>query len=166
MKSPEELGRQADAWNVKHPIGTPVIVIRDDGSAVLTKTLSLAYVLGGHTAVIFIEGISSCYALDRVRPDPFRDAQQAPVPDVFTPEEVKHLWHHQFGPWRPTFGAEPDDPRPPHMHPYTCPNRGDGHHFDNGSDLGALIPTRRGWICTSCDYRQTTATDFMKGKRK
>ena len=47
------------------------------------------------------------------------------------------------------------------MHPFTCPNRGDGKHFDNGIDKGALIPTVRGWICQCCDYTQDWAHDFM-----
>lgn len=39
-------------------------------------------------------------------------------------------------------------------HPYTCPNRGDGHHHNNGNDLGCLVPTPNGWICPDCDYTQ------------
>lgn len=46
-------------------------------------------------------------------------------------------------------------------HPFTCPNRGDGEHrFFNG-DLGALVATRRAWICPWCDYTQDWAHDFM-----
>lgn len=37
---------------------------------------------------------------------------------------------------------------------YTCPNRSDGNHFDNGNDLGCLIATENGWICPSCEYTQ------------
>lgn len=42
-------------------------------------------------------------------------------------------------------------------HPYTCGNRGDGNHRVNTIDLGGLIPTRRGWICQYCDYKQEWA---------
>ncbi|MFZ5581972.1 MAG: hypothetical protein ACOZCK_04860 [Pseudomonadota bacterium] len=56
----------ADAWNAKHPVGTPVRVMRDMGGRLVTKTSSEAWLLGGHTAVIQVEGISGSYALDRV----------------------------------------------------------------------------------------------------
>ena len=55
----------------------------------------------------------------------------------FTTQEVAALHRYQFG---------------NRFHPFTCPNRGDGNHFDNGSDLGrALIPTVRGWVCQCCE---------------
>jgi len=74
--------------------------------------------------------------------------------EVFTPDQVAALHKYQFGPF--------DSPMN-RFHPFTCPNRGDGRHFDNGADLGALIPTTRGWICQCCEYTQTWAHDFMKG---
>ncbi len=55
-----------DAWNAKNPVGTPVRVMRDMGDTLVTKTRSEAWMLGGHTAVIQVEGISGSYALDRV----------------------------------------------------------------------------------------------------
>lgn len=57
---------KVDSWNAKHPPGTPVIVHKDFGDVVETITRSVAEVLGGHTAVIWLEGISGCYDLDRV----------------------------------------------------------------------------------------------------
>ena len=64
-----------DDWNKNHPvIGIDVIVKKDDETEQSTKTRSAAWMLGatgdypGHTAVILLEGISGCYALDRVRP--------------------------------------------------------------------------------------------------
>lgn len=60
------LERICDRWNTRHPIGTPVVVKRDGGQTISTRTRSAAQVLGGHTAVIWVEGISGCYALDRV----------------------------------------------------------------------------------------------------
>ena len=71
--------------------------------------------------------------------------------DIFNAKQVEKLHRYQFGPWTHNMC----------MHPFTCPNRGDGNHFDNGSDLGALIPTTRGWICQSCDYTQGWAHQFM-----
>lgn len=55
------------------PEGTDVVVTKDDGSEVRTKTRSAPWLLGtssrgpGHTAVIMLEGISGCYSLERVR---------------------------------------------------------------------------------------------------
>ncbi|EGJ49023.1 hypothetical protein [Desulfocurvibacter africanus] len=55
-----------DAWNASHPVGTAVSVLRDKGSTAQTRTVSEAQVLNGHTAVIWLEGISGCYELERV----------------------------------------------------------------------------------------------------
>jgi len=46
------------------------------------------------------------------------------------------------------------------MHPFTCPNRGDGQHRTT-SDLGVLSATTDGWMCPNCDYTQSWAHDFM-----
>lgn len=55
-----------EEWNKSCKIGIDVEVIKDDGSTIFTKTKSLAWVLGGHTPVILLEGMSGCYALERV----------------------------------------------------------------------------------------------------
>jgi hypothetical protein len=55
------------AWNQMVPVGTPVKVHLDDGSLKDSKTESEAWMLGGHTAVIQLEGISGAYSLARVR---------------------------------------------------------------------------------------------------
>jgi len=55
-----------DAWG-QVPIGTPVIVEKDDGTEIETTTRSEAQMLSGHTAVIWLTGVSGCYALERVR---------------------------------------------------------------------------------------------------
>lgn len=72
--------------------------------------------------------------------------------DVFTPDQVVTL-------------AEWQDPKKPdpfnHGHPFTCANRHDGNHRDVFGDLGALVPTVRGWICPFCDYTQGWAHKFM-----
>jgi hypothetical protein len=65
-KSKAQLERQCKAWNDKHPIGKWVRVSLDNGVKRITRTRSAAYVLSGHSAVIFAEGISGCYSLDRV----------------------------------------------------------------------------------------------------
>lgn len=71
---------------------------------------------------------------------------------IFTPDQVVALEQYQRGEGRwSTY----------RMHPFTCPNRGDGKHRPNAVDLGALVPTIRGWICPYCDYIQVTAHDHM-----
>lgn len=55
-----------DVWNDENPPGTAVIVVKDDGTRSNMKTTSLAVVLGGHTPVVWLDGISGCYSLDRV----------------------------------------------------------------------------------------------------
>ncbi len=57
---------QCDEWNVAHAIGTSVRVRRDNGDVTATRTRSEAYLLSGHTPVIFLDGISGAYLLDRV----------------------------------------------------------------------------------------------------
>lgn len=42
-------------------------------------------------------------------------------------------------------------------HPYTCPNRGDVPHHDNGNDKGCLVATKNGWWCPDCGYTQDWA---------
>ena len=84
---------------------------------------------------------------------------------IFTPEQVVHLWHYQFGPWRDPLEPVTDANRhlPPHMHPFTCRDR--AGHPDMAGDKGMLVPTVRGWICPFCDYTQSWAHDFMLGTR-
>lgn len=69
--------------------------------------------------------------------------------NVFTADEVANLGKHQTG---------------GQFHPFTCANRGDGNHRAAYGDLGALIPTVRGWICPFCDYTQDWAHGFMKAE--
>jgi len=68
MKQKERLNQAlVENWNLKHPVGTKVTVTKDDGTVIDSETTSEAQVLGGHTPVIWLEGIRGCYALDRVR---------------------------------------------------------------------------------------------------
>jgi hypothetical protein len=52
-------------WNQDHPVGTSVKVRRDDGTETHTSTTSEAWMLGEHSAVIKLAGISGCYSLNR-----------------------------------------------------------------------------------------------------
>lgn len=63
-----EVSRQSamvDEWR-DVPLGTAVVVTKDDGSKVSTRTRSGPWMLGGHTAVIMVEGLAGCYSLERV----------------------------------------------------------------------------------------------------
>lgn len=62
------LQHQCDEFNSSYPVGQRVTVLKDSGERVLTNTRSIAQVLSGHSAVIWLEGITGCYLLDRVKP--------------------------------------------------------------------------------------------------
>lgn len=48
----------------------------------------------------------------------------------------------------------------PLVHPYTCPNRGDGNHVET-RDLGVLEVTGEGTLkCPSCGYTQEQLDGF------
>lgn len=64
------LAMQIGVFNDLHPPGSLVIVTRGDGARILTVTESEAQVLFGHTAVVWLRGISGCYLLDRVQAVP------------------------------------------------------------------------------------------------
>lgn len=63
-----DVQKAVDDWNNAYPVGTPVRLTRDNGNVVITRTRSEAEVLSGHTAVIWLEGVSGCYCLDKVEP--------------------------------------------------------------------------------------------------
>ncbi|WP_203617803.1 hypothetical protein [Streptomyces bauhiniae] len=62
-------------WNTRYPVGTPVTAYpgvrpEDDPTdeRLDTRTRSEAQVLGGHTAVVWVDGHSACIALTHVDP--------------------------------------------------------------------------------------------------
>ncbi|TAA54587.1 hypothetical protein [Shinella sp. JR1-6] len=65
---PAQLRNQCEIFNSRYPIGTKVAVRKDDGEAFITKTRSKADVISGHTAAIWLEGLTGCSVLDRVSP--------------------------------------------------------------------------------------------------
>ncbi len=69
MKQPSKKKLQADIdkFNKACPVGTPVSVTMDDGTAVETKVWHEATILGGHTAMGWFEDITGCYLLKRAR---------------------------------------------------------------------------------------------------
>jgi hypothetical protein len=57
-----------DLFNRAAPIGTAVVVTKDDGSEVPTKTTSAAWIPdGARYGVVMLEAISGCYIISRVR---------------------------------------------------------------------------------------------------
>lgn len=62
--------KAVERWNRKYPIGTNVRFYSVKGGRTFkdTKTTTAAYVLSGHTAVVFVEGVTGCVALDNTKP--------------------------------------------------------------------------------------------------
>src|SRR5947209_145698 len=67
-RSPMEQARAVRDWNNKvSASGAAVAVLLDDGSVKETVTRSEAWLMGGHSAVVMVEGISGAYSLHRVK---------------------------------------------------------------------------------------------------
>ncbi len=94
-----------DAWNARYPIATPVTAYpgvrpdefpRVDCTVLTTRTRSKAQVLGGHTAVVWVDGHSACIALTHVDVDLPRlaadlRAKTPPEPLADALREQRHL---------------------------------------------------------------------------
>jgi hypothetical protein len=61
-----KLQAKCDKFNATHQVGAAVSVELDSGEVRETITVSEAQVLNGHTAVIWLDGVSGCYDLERV----------------------------------------------------------------------------------------------------
>ena len=61
-----KLQAACDKFNAAHQVGAAVSVKLDAGEVRETVTNSEAQVMGGHTAVIWLDGVSGCYDLERV----------------------------------------------------------------------------------------------------
>ncbi|WIW89272.1 hypothetical protein K3M67_04670 [Sphingobium sp. V4] len=68
LNKPSLMQRECDEWNKRYPIGQAVVVRLDSGEDLHTKTSTEAQLLSGHSAVIWLDGISGCYLLGRVKP--------------------------------------------------------------------------------------------------
>lgn len=69
MRKPnlKALQDECDKFNAANPIGADINVVLDNvAEPFLTKTRSDAQVLSGHSAVIWLDGVSGCYLLGRV----------------------------------------------------------------------------------------------------
>ena len=63
-----KLQKQCDIFNKKYPVGTPVLLKKDFvNEPVKTKVSHAAYVMSGHSAVAFFDGISGSYLIDCVK---------------------------------------------------------------------------------------------------
>lgn len=58
--------QQVEAWNHEHPVGSKVVVHRDNGDALETTVTHEAVLLGGHSPVAWVDGISGCYDIGRI----------------------------------------------------------------------------------------------------
>jgi hypothetical protein len=69
----EKLEAIAAQWNLTHPIGTRVMrykLINPLREPVETKTRSEAWVMGGHSVMVMVEGVSGGVLLESVRETP------------------------------------------------------------------------------------------------
>ncbi len=66
--SAAQLQAACDKFNAAHQVGAAVTVCLDSGEVRETVTTSEAQVLSGHSAVIWLKGISGCYLLEHVKP--------------------------------------------------------------------------------------------------
>lgn len=56
-----------EQWNRLHPVGQTVMLRRDNGTEIVTRTRSEADMFG-QIAVIWLRGVPGAYRLDRCRP--------------------------------------------------------------------------------------------------
>jgi len=72
MKKPNivKLQAEADKWNAKHPVGTPVIryaLINPLREGTETETRSEAWVMGGHSVMVMVNGVAGGVCLESVK---------------------------------------------------------------------------------------------------
>lgn len=60
--------KKCDDFNAKYKTGTKGWLHMDSGEKKATHTTSEALVLSGHSAVVWVNGVSGCYLLDRFEP--------------------------------------------------------------------------------------------------
>ena len=63
----KQLTEMVEKFNRNYPVGTTCVLHMDSGHKVRTRVTHKAIVMGFSTAVAWFEGISGCYAIDRVR---------------------------------------------------------------------------------------------------
>jgi hypothetical protein len=68
--SAQEMQRHVELFNHGVKEGDSVTYKRDTGELLQTRTRSSAFILSGHTPVVFVDGVSGCVLLDRVSAAP------------------------------------------------------------------------------------------------
>lgn len=69
--SQKMLERRVREFNERHPVGTPVVTfklmypLREPGPR--TRTRTAAFVLEGHSPVVWVEGLGGCVHLDAIQ---------------------------------------------------------------------------------------------------
>ena len=66
---------EAAAFNAVVPVGARVIVTKDMGEEIHTRTRSEAWVIPSNAALVMVEGISGGYSVSRVRLAPGEKAK-------------------------------------------------------------------------------------------
>lgn len=65
-KTYRQMVDSVDRWNSSMAIGAAVAYRSDVGTTIYTVTRSRAELLGGHTAVVWLQDVRGCVLLDRV----------------------------------------------------------------------------------------------------
>ncbi len=99
------LQQACDAFNAKYPVGTPVYLLKDNGDVVETATRSAAQILSGHSAVIWLEDVSGCYLLERVRPIPLPTSSVIAAFEKAYPHLYWHVAKGKITAGEPLYGA-------------------------------------------------------------
>lgn len=58
--------QQVESWNHEHPVGSKVVIVRDNGETLETTVTHEAQLLGGHSPVAWVAGISGCHDIGRI----------------------------------------------------------------------------------------------------
>ncbi len=66
QKTAQQLQQAVNNWNGAVSPGTEVTYRNDKGEFILTKTRTLAEILNGHTAVVWLDDVRGCVDLSRV----------------------------------------------------------------------------------------------------
>ena len=83
--------RAVDRWNESQPVGSPVTYKKLSGTIVATKTRTEAQLLPCGRAVVFLEGVHGCYALDKVSPLELPKAEPMPSIPKFKPSRIPYV---------------------------------------------------------------------------
>lgn len=66
QESTEVMKSKIEIFNKKHPVGTFVTLIEDDGGKFETQIRYRAEIMGGHTPVVWVNGLAGAYSLNRI----------------------------------------------------------------------------------------------------